>query len=348
MEKNNRIIYFDFLRIFATLGIVLLHVSGSNWGSVDVNSFEWQVFNVGDSVTRWCVPVFVMMSGALFLGREISIERLIKKNIFRIITAFAFWSVVYAVVKYAQGASLRATAKNLLSGSFHMWYLFMCVALYLLVPLLNKLCESMQLVRYFLLLAFVFSFFLPQLLWAASVFFPFWGGILRSNFTKLYFYFTQGYVSYFVLGYYLNKVEIPKKYRRIIYVIGLLAFASTVYFTYVLSAGAGKAQETMFGTNTLNVLMQGVSVFVFGKYNLNPAHISDKLYSVISRLSKYSFGVYLVHPLILDQLKLNFGINTLMFHPILSVLMITALAGCLSFVISGLCNHIPILKKYIV
>ena len=69
-KTNGRILYFDFLRVFATLAVMVLHVGAQNWYGTNVSSFEWQTFNFFHSVTRFAVPIFVMISGALFLNKR--------------------------------------------------------------------------------------------------------------------------------------------------------------------------------------------------------------------------------------------------------------------------------------
>ena len=69
-KTNGRILYFDFLRIFATLSVMVLHVTAQNWHGTSVSSFEWQTFNFFNSIVRWGVPIFVMISGALFLNER--------------------------------------------------------------------------------------------------------------------------------------------------------------------------------------------------------------------------------------------------------------------------------------
>ncbi|MEG2929604.1 MAG: acyltransferase family protein, partial [Oscillospiraceae bacterium] len=92
--SKERIVYLDLLRIFSIFCMILLHVSASKWYTTSVNSFEWQVLNIYDILVRFCVPVFVMISGAFFLdaNREYTIKKLFSKNILRIIVAFIFWS----------------------------------------------------------------------------------------------------------------------------------------------------------------------------------------------------------------------------------------------------------------
>lgn len=80
MDKQKRTIYFDYLRVMATLAVIMLHMSAQNWYVSDVNGYNWQVFNLYDSIVRWGVPVFVMISGALFLKKGI----VFKSNIYKI------------------------------------------------------------------------------------------------------------------------------------------------------------------------------------------------------------------------------------------------------------------------
>lgn len=90
MERKQ---YCDYLRVFATFAVVVLHVSATNWYITDVNVMEWQAFNFYDSIVRWGVPIFVMISGSLFLGRDVSLKKIYSKYILRMVVAFVFWSL---------------------------------------------------------------------------------------------------------------------------------------------------------------------------------------------------------------------------------------------------------------
>ena len=72
MERKT---YCDYLRLIATFAVVVLHVAAFNWENTDVNGIEWQTFNFYNSIVRWGVPIFVMISGSLFLNREMSIRK---------------------------------------------------------------------------------------------------------------------------------------------------------------------------------------------------------------------------------------------------------------------------------
>lgn len=98
MEKRNRMVYLDTLRVAAACAVMVLHISAQNWYSVDVNGYDWAIFNFYDSIVRWAVPVFVMISGALFLNREIKICDLYRKYSARLVVAYFSWSTIYAII----------------------------------------------------------------------------------------------------------------------------------------------------------------------------------------------------------------------------------------------------------
>ena len=88
----------DYLRVFASIAIILLHVTAQNMPYCELAGTEWNIYNICNSASRWGVPVFVMMSGALFLPREISTKTLYKKYISRMAIAYVVWSAFYVIV----------------------------------------------------------------------------------------------------------------------------------------------------------------------------------------------------------------------------------------------------------
>ena len=83
MTKKNlpqRQYHLDYLRVFASIAIILLHVTAQNLSNVELAGTEWNIYNICNSASRWGVPVFVMMSGALFLPREIPTKQFTKNT----------------------------------------------------------------------------------------------------------------------------------------------------------------------------------------------------------------------------------------------------------------------------
>lgn len=103
----------------------------------------------------WAVPVFVMISGALFLSRKNDIKKLYKKNILRMCVSFAVWSafyaISYAIVDFFTKADYQFSFSyflgELLSGAAHMWFIPMIIGIYMCVPIFEKICESEEIVN---------------------------------------------------------------------------------------------------------------------------------------------------------------------------------------------------------
>lgn len=142
-STRRRVIYFDILRIVAIFFVVFVHLAAQHWADVDVSSRAWFAFNLYCTTGKWSVPIFVMISGALFLGRDVSISSILKKNVARIATVFLFWSGCYALIDLVfRHAPLSVVLSQFITGHYHLWFLYMIVGLYLLIPLLRPIASE--------------------------------------------------------------------------------------------------------------------------------------------------------------------------------------------------------------
>lgn len=348
MEKAERTIYFDYLRVFAVFAVIIIHLSAQNFESTDVNGFAWQTFNFFNSMARWSVPVFVMISGALFVGREIPVKTLYTKYVLRMVISFLAWSVVYAVFSggYAHKIDLII---ELLHGHYHMWYIPMIIGLYISVPVINKIAENETVMKYYLALAFVFAFLVP---WITTLAYDFAHQLivtgvaaLRLDIDYMYMNIVLGYAGYFILGYYLNKAVLGKRQRIVIYLTGIIGFVLTIGLDSAASLKVQKPWGNYYGYFNVNVLLECIGVFVWFKYR---KYTWTGWNLFVQKLSKYSFGAYLVHLLVLEQLNDRFGLNSLSFHPVIAMICLGGFVFAVSFFISALLNQIPIVKKYMV
>ena len=98
---GNRVIYADILRVIATLAVMIIHVSATNYRDLSPHSYEWNMISMYDSLVRWCVPMFVMLSGMFFLNpkKPLSIKKLYTKYIYRIALALLVWGSIYQLYK---------------------------------------------------------------------------------------------------------------------------------------------------------------------------------------------------------------------------------------------------------
>ncbi|MBQ3346627.1 MAG: acyltransferase family protein, partial [Synergistaceae bacterium] len=337
-RAESRSHYFDFLRVAGAFAVMMLHVASHNWGTTDVHSLEWQAMNFYDAIVRWAVPVFVMISGALFLNKDIPLRKIYSKYIFRIFTAFVFWSFVYAVAYYATKRDAVKALGHFVAGNYHMWFLFMIVGLYMIIPFVKKIAESESLTKYFLALAFFFAFLFPETVRIISLFSEKYGEFADKLVGNFRFQFVAGFTVYFLLGYFLNRSQISTK---TVYTAGIIGFTATALMSLYASRFKCEAFGGFYGNHTVNVMCEAIAVFVFFRERLNfPARF-------VRTLSQYSFGAYLVHAGVISLLG-KFGLHSLTFSPVISIPVIAVIVFVISFTVSAVLNHIPVLNKYIV
>ncbi len=352
--KDSRTLYLDYLRIIAIVAVVILHAAGQKWYSVDFKGHQWQVFNIIDSAVRWAVPIFVMISGALFLdnNKKIEIKTLYSKYILRIFVATFTWSYIYMNYKKTPQITTQQTISKVIEGNYHMWYLFMIMGLYMVTPLLRKITESKKITEYFLILGTVMTFIVPRVTALIKMSEdPEVVAIINSinaAVKDMHFNLTLGYTFYFVLGYYLTTYDISKVVRILVYISGPIAYVTTFVLSDWHSNQIGKASSYFYQELSINVLLMAICVFVFTKYELSRIKIGKITTKLVLHLSKCSFGIYLVHILIMDELNSKYNFNTLSYKPEISVLMVTVVVFILAYITSTILNMIPVVKKYLV
>jgi len=347
--KEERVLYADILKIFATFSVILLHIAASKWNLVNVESFEWKVFNFYDSLVRFGVPIFVMLSGMFFLNpnKDITIKKIYKKYILRIITAFLFWSTFYSLYINLKQTTiinediLMKIFLDIVEGRYHLWFLFMIVGLYIITPLLRKIViNDKSTIEYFLLIWLIFTVLFAFIIKISNF-------VILGNFIdKIGVHFVIGYVGYFVSGYYFETYPINKKTRNVIYIFGILGIMSTFILTNIISLKIGEANSTFYGYFSPNVASTSVAVFIFFKYEVSKIKFKKFGLKIIHKLTSCTFGIYLIHDFFIMVLNEN-GINTMIFNPIISVPIIVLLVFVLSFIVSYIISKITILNKYI-
>ena len=303
--NGQRIEYLDYLRVIATAAVVLLHISIQGWGDVDVQSGQWMVYNVWNGLVRWCVPVFVMISGALFLNpkKKVSVYRLWTRNIPRILTAFLFWSVIYALYHLAtrSGWTGHTFAMAVLTGMvLSLFFGFLIPTLrHQVIPFSVALAESDTI------------------------------HALLKDYDSMRIYLPLGYTGYFALGYYLYKRNLTPGERIVIYVLGVAGFLLTITGTAVLSRNLAKANSAWYEYVSLNVLLESMAVFVLVRYSSR--YWKEKARNLLTAMADKTFGIYLIHLLLVEFLADIIGLKSTLFTPVLSVPLLAALTFAVSY-----------------
>lgn len=349
MKTAERVTYLDLLRIISIFCMMMLHVCASQFDSLDVSSYEWQVLNMYDSMVRFCVPVFVMISGVFFLDpkREYPLKKLLGNNVKRIVTAYIFWAFCYAVVvSFADFRAINASfgesvVREMLTGRYHLWFLNMIVGIYLVVPFLRKIAEDKKLLEYFVFLSFLVS---SASNLVAAV--PIASETIGVTISKMSLFMVQGYVGYFMAGYYFYTYEISKRCRNAIYALGILSVLVTIVGTALLSIRNGIANRVLYNYLFVTTWFSSMAVFLFFRNVVSRVNFSQKSRDIIVKIAELSFGMYLVHDFVNVALKL-IGLTPTSFEPLLAVPLLAIIVFSVSFAIIWVMSKVPIAKKYL-
>lgn len=309
-EAPPRLAGLETLRAAAALAVVCLHVAAAELGRQVPGSPDWQAANLLDAATRWCVPVFVMITGALLLGRSDPPGRFIARRLLRLAPPLLFWSLAYTLL----GAAIRPgwTPQEglfaLLRGApwYHLWYLFMLPGLYLLTPWLQGLLRARRVPR---------PFFVPLAIGATCL--VWWLPPAPSAWLR-----APAFVVSYLAGYLLleawrggkGPARLSAGFWGLCWGIATLAIALGAGGFLPLPGSGGLAVAYDYASPV--VLLQAVAVFMLGL---------QLRASLLARLAPCGFAIYLLHPALLMVLEPLWGSPGGLLG-----LCAQALAGCLA------------------
>lgn len=343
MSQERTIGWIDSLRALSVIAVILVHVSTPVVKMIyGVNMSYWWIGNIIDSSIRFCVPVFLMISGALLLGKDYSLSEFYKKRFLRVLLPFVFWFVIYLFYSWLiekpinrpHGVeNVQIWAINLFFEkgiSKHFWYIYMIIVLYIFMPFIGfgikKLKEKSII---YLLIGWV----LLNLLHTSEM-------IKTSNLPviidKGYLYFR--YIGYLILGFYLSKKDFSSQNSKITCaILFLLSILITALATYYASNHTKSLDLRFYNYLAINSTLQSIALFIW----VMQSHITNKLLARIRTIiSEYSYGIYLVHIIVIGVFFLN-GIFWTMAHPLISVPLITFACLFVSTIIIYLLRKIP-------
>lgn len=348
MQRNNHI---DLLRIAACFAVIVIHVSGSNQDNVSINSAAWQIFNIFNSLARFSVPCFVMISGVFLLSpeRTVTLKKLYLSKIRKTAVIWLIWELFYAVVDFIwrketfSPAAFLQIGQTALSGHYHLWYLPMLIGLYIATPVLRALTEKkdQKLCVYVLILLFLSGSLLPtlQLLGFTET--------INAITDKFQITLFGSYIGYYLVGYYLYTYPLAKGLKIAIFCLAILGALATVLYKNFYYLFVSSASDSGFDFISVPVVFMSIGVFIFFKEYVSKIALSGRSIKIIASISSCTLGMYLLHAFVLERLY-NFGLTTLSFHPLLSVLVLSVAGFLISWLIVFILRKIPVVRKYLV
>jgi surface polysaccharide O-acyltransferase-like enzyme len=324
-KQNSNIAWADSLRFIATLFVIMIHVifpvvEKYNYISI----FYWQTANIIESLCRSAVPLFVMLSGSLLLGKKETLTTFYSKRIKKIGLPFLYWSLVYLCLAYMSAYIYGTSTENIMSwvlrsfkngSGYHLWYIYMILGIYLIIPYLSKMIPNLKLNDYYIFFG----------IWFLSLFLNY--PMIKEYFPNFDLTFFTGYIGYLLLGFFLSEIALVNISLGFGIVLFSLGWLSTALSTWFFSAGEQQFVPVFYNYLSPNVAILSVGMFIIiNKSNRRPI-LYDKIAKIIST---YSYGMYLNHILILTALYKIVGVNWNTINPFLGVMVTFSLVVLLS------------------
>ena len=324
-QKNQHIVWLDVVRFIAMFTVVCCHCTDP------FNFYPGTAPNIGEiklwgaiygSVLRPCVPLFVMITGALLLPVRGDASTFYKKRIPRVFYPFLIWSVLYNLFPWITGLlglnpqiildffpyageevmrqSFSVSLEYILMIPFnfsilavHMWYIYLLIGLYLYLPVFSAWVEkASERAKLMFLLAWGVTLLLPYYYQFVSNYL--WGTCSWNSFGMLYAF--AGFNGYLLLGHYLKNLEWSLKKTL---AIGIPMFAVGYAVTFLgfrhitaLPEYTDEMLELFFTYCSLNVVMMTIPVFMLAKkvkVNL------ERMKKALANLTVCGFGIYMIH-----------------------------------------------------
>lgn len=316
---GGRVYFLDYLRVVATFMVILVHciepfyLGGEGTYIASKSDALW--ITCINSLLRTSVPLFVMMSSYLLLPLQDSTESFFRRRAVRVLVPFIIWSLLYAVIPaWGSGGdvdiigNLKTLSLNFLPLSGHLWFVYMIMGVYLVMPILTPWLErvSARGERIFIaiwLLATAVPF-LRELSATLRGTTEVWGEASWNEFGTLYY--ASGFVGYVVVAHYIRKhvnwgvlksVAVALPMLVVGYAITALPFYLQIPDAYPVSDSIDLAvrMELSWDFATSGVALQSIAIFLLFKLIHRPC----KAYPLFSHLAKHSYGVYLAHMFVL-------------------------------------------------
>jgi len=236
-----------------------------------------------------------MISGAVLLGRNMSIAEFYRKRAVRLLPPIIFWTLFYTGFRVYEGMDIRSLIYFLKVGLFadgqayyHLWYLSTYACLMLFAPFINKFVNGDKPTSSDLriLLGLMFVFFLLSGISTAA------GSLLDIRIA--WFKIFPLFIGYFILGYYIDKysTRIPINNGVILASLIILVLTGASLNYYAASAHGIFKDSLIMGSGGPFTFLIAALIFLLARKNASVL----KKNTVISTISDASFGMYLIHP----------------------------------------------------
>ena len=334
--KMERKAYIDYLRVFACIIVILIHIfSTARTDFSNHTMIEEIVTKSIVSICHFAVPIFFMITGYLFLTKddEHSLKTFFKKYVLKYILAIFIFGYSYAVIEeifnnnYNISILFKALLNTFQGNTWaHMWYLYSLVGVMLFIPIIKILLEkSEKYLRYFLAILLISSLLLPLI----NNFFN-----IKSGFDLI---IHSVYLSYAIIGYYLGN---SKRKSNLLGLFGIIILLFIIVLTQYLAITYENLGKLSILSNYDSPIILLLAILIFNLFkNIKSGN------GIISYISPYTYSIYLIHMFWINFIYKFLKINIYDYNLAIVSLLLFIIVFVLSLLSSIVLKKLPFLKK---
>lgn len=336
-----RIVFLDYVRVFACFLVILVHASENYYGYSDstdmvgpqsylANEADRLWVSVYDGFSRMAVPLFMIVSAFLLVPmREGQTAfQFYRRRAKRILPAFFLFMVLYCILPVSWNqidlqtglSDLRHLPFNFPTLAGHLWFMYPLISLYLFIPMISPwLSKASAKEERFFIYLFLISSLMPYLhRFIGDV----WGECFWNEFHVLWYF--SGYLGYLVLAHYIRK-HLTWSVRRRVLAGSIMTVIGAIWtiLSFYVQAAPGVVHDTPslelgWSFCTINCVM-----LTSGAFLLFTCIRKSSEPKIVRELSDLSYGIYLMHIFWLGFwvgiIKMEYNIPTVAAIPMIAV-----------------------------
>ena len=388
LKTDNRVVWVDWMRVAACFMVFVVHATEPFYlggqGSQILTEADAYWASLFDSLVRACVPLFIVASSYLQFPLQYSSGEFFRRRVVRVLVPFVLWTAVYAFVWGEPAENFQNLMLNFNYSAGHLWFVYMLIGIYLLMPLLSPWAERVskrELQVYLGIWAFtslipiirdVVSGAAPTVIYGVSglprqALTPLWGEASWNAYGT--FYYLSGFIGYLLLGLYFRRFVGELSWRKTLaiaipcYLAGFaVVFGGFLRRVFEMAQGVFPVEglvekavwwETTWCNDTVGVVLMTVAwILLFKKIKCD-----GKFYQrVLLPVSKASYGIYLLHLLLLVPISgairewLGVGAEGCLgvWTSTVQIVLIAVVGFITSTIVAVLLQKIPKVGKYII
>ena len=385
-NTTTREVWIDWLRIAACFMVMVVHstepfyIGGEGARILSASDACWASFF--DSFVRACVPLFVVASSYLQFPLHYTTREFFIRRAKRIIVPFAVWTVAYALFWGEPVQNFSDLLLNFNYAAGHLWFVYMLLGIYLLMPLLSPWAERVgrRELGFYLMLCLLTTLLPFVREWATEgemsiihgraglpnpALYPLWGEASWNAYGM--FYYVSGFIGYLLLGLYLRRFVGELSWGRTL-LIGLPCWLSGFaicfggFLARVFASGSSfpiegtidlvVAWEVPWINDTVGVALMTIGwLLLFRKFTACGAVYRKAVVPVAGA----SYGMYLCHMFVLaafsslfrEALGIGEAASLGLWTTPLQIIFTAVCTFAVTALVCTVCQRIPYIGKWV-